>query len=158
MAYIIFSKPRQEFRALENLERQGYRAFLPLCRRTPQSEVSPLFPRYLFFWVDDKPWGPIKNTLGVSTILKQSDFQPSQVSETVIESIRTRMNCDGGAVILEYGTPERVFKKGQRIQVVGGTHAGMSGLYVSKTKDRIVALFNMFGRQIKATVKEANIA
>lgn len=158
MPYVLFTRPRQETRAQKNLGRQGYPTFLPLCRKHPTAEVSPLFPRYLFFWVpEEKPWGPVAGTPGVSKILKHSDFQPSFVMESVIDGIRARMACDGGAIVLEKGPTKRTFTSGQSINVIGGTHAGFSGLYVSQRKDRITALFMMFGRQIKATVLENNI-
>lgn len=159
MPHVVFTKPRQESRAKENLERQGYRAFLPLCKKNKSADPSPLFPRYLFFWVNgEMPWGPVQNTPGVSSVLRRSDFELSFVPDKIIEQIRAKMDCDGGAVILESDPPKRIFKLGQRIHIVGGTHAGMNGLFVSKTKDRIIALLTMFGRQIKATVQEKNIA
>ena len=159
MPHVVFTKPRQEARAKENLERQGYGTFLPLCRKNKSSDPSPLFPRYLFFWVNgEMPWGPVQNTPGVSSVLRRTDFQLSFVSEKAIEAIKARMECDGGAVILEREPPQRVFKIGQRINITGGTHAGMNGLFVSKSKERITALLTMFGRQIKATVQEKNVA
>lgn len=105
------------------------------------------------------PWGPIANTPGVSKILKQTDYKPAYISETIIESIKTRMTCDGGSILIEDTTQKkRTFYSGQIINVIGGTHAGMSGLYVSSKKDRVTALFHMFGRQVKATVEESHLA
>lgn len=52
--YLIFTKPRQEYRALENLQYQGFECYLPLLlSETVVSGVmalehQPLFPRYLF--------------------------------------------------------------------------------------------------------------
>ena len=159
VAHVVYSKPRQERRAVANLLRQGYEVFLPLCRKHRSLDATPLFPRYLFLWIPEgKPWTPVGNTPGVSKVLKRSDSQLATVPEKVVSEIRKRMDADGGAVILEDDTPKkRTFKLGQEIQVIGGTHAGMRGLYVSRSKDRVIALLNMFGRQIKATIQENHI-
>ena len=51
--YLLYSKPRQEGVAVENLKRQGYETYLPLIRtrRRRQGQyvslVEPMFPRYL---------------------------------------------------------------------------------------------------------------
>ena len=158
MPYVVFTKPNQEFRAERQLENQGYKVFLPLCRDHKTADPKPLFPRYVFIWVPDgKAWTPITNTLGVSNILKLSEKTPTVVGDGVIDAIRKRMECDGGAVVLGEDRKSREFKPGQRIKVIGGTHAGLSGLFVSRKKDRITALFYMFGRQIKTTVDEASV-
>ena len=159
MICVVYSKPRQEQRALENLKRQGYEVFLPLCRKHRSLDATPLFPRYLFLRIwEGKPWTPAGNTPGVSKILKHSDQRLATVPEKTISEIRARMDKDGGAVILNEDSPKkRIFKPGQRIQVIGGTHSGMGGLYVSSSKDRVIALLTMFGRQIKATIQENHI-
>ncbi len=72
--YAIHSKPRQEERALENLERQGFQAWLPMLtvekfRRGKLAKVvEPMFSRYLFIRLDTEQtnWSPIRSTLGVS--------------------------------------------------------------------------------------------
>ena len=160
MIAVIYTKPRQERRALTNLLRQGYEAFLPLCRKHRSLDVTPLFPRYMFISIPEgKPWSPVGNTPGVSKILKNSDHQFATVPEKVVSDIRKRMEDDGGAVILLEDQPrKRTFKPGEVIHVTGGTHAGMNGLYVSQSKDRVIALLHMFGRQVRATILENHIS
>ena len=68
--YLLYSKPRQEGVAVENLKRQGYETYLPLVRtrRRRQGQyvslVEPMFPRYLFIHLSDQTdnWGPIRST------------------------------------------------------------------------------------------------
>lgn len=56
--YVIHTKPRQEKRALLNLEQQGYECYLPMItveklRKGVLSVVEePLFARYLFIRLD----------------------------------------------------------------------------------------------------------
>ncbi len=76
--YLVYSKPQQERVALENLERQGFTAYLPLvrARRRRQTRVvhviEPMFPRYLFVNLSDltDDWGPIRSTIGVSNLVR----------------------------------------------------------------------------------------
>ena len=84
--YLLYSKPRQEGVAVENLKRQGYETYLPLIRtrRRRQGQyvslVEPMFPRYLFIHLSDQTdnWGPIRSTLGVSGLVRFGDL-PAQV-------------------------------------------------------------------------------
>ena len=72
--YLIYTKPRQERYARENLERQGYEVYLPLIRDRRRRKgryvetVDALFPRYLFIHLDQDTdnWSPIRSTFGVS--------------------------------------------------------------------------------------------
>ncbi|NDC62375.1 MAG: transcriptional activator RfaH, partial [Betaproteobacteria bacterium] len=72
--YAVHSRPKQEQRALENLQNQGYEAWLPMItleklRRGRVTEVvEPMFSRYLFIRLDMEHtnWTPIRSTLGVS--------------------------------------------------------------------------------------------
>jgi len=132
------------------LERQGFNVFLPLCWE--RGDPTPLFPRYLFVW--GKNWGPINNTFGVCYLLMR-DNKPAVLPESVIDEIKSRM-VNG---VVQLSAPsKRNFLRGQRLKVVAGGYAGLSGLFVRRSKDRIVALLNMFGGKILATVPESNIA
>src|SRR5262245_8013340 len=92
--YLIHTKPRQESRALENLERQGFECFRPMqaverCRdgRT-QPAAQPLFPSYLFIHLDrlTDNWYPISSTRGVHQIVRFNEY-PLPVADRVIEAI-----------------------------------------------------------------------
>ena len=132
---------------------------MPLCRKHRSLDTTPLFPRYLFIWIPEgKPWTPVGNTPGVSKVLKHSDHRLATVPEKIVAEIRARMEADGGAVILMDDRPKkRTFRPGQEIHITGGTHAGMKGMYVSRSKDRVIALLHMFGRQVRATILEGHI-
>lgn len=53
--YVMYTKPRQESVALDNLQRQNYTVFYPQARvlkrkagKGSTAVVEPLFPRYMF--------------------------------------------------------------------------------------------------------------
>ena len=50
--FLIYTKPRQEERAKENLENQGFETFLPMIafekiKQPKLYSLKPMFPRYL---------------------------------------------------------------------------------------------------------------
>ena len=76
--YVVYARPRQETRAMENLANQGFRCFLPTIHverlrgghRAMISEA--LFPRYLFVYLEAgrSNWSAIRSTRGVSHLVR----------------------------------------------------------------------------------------
>ena len=153
MPLIVFTKPREEQRAKKNLERQGFRVFLPLCREG-SLQPKPLFPRYLFVWPGILNWGKIKNTFGVSYIIKNDNI-PCEIPDELIDEIKSRMIDN--VVPLE-SEPQRRFSGGQKLKITTGKYADIDGLFVRRDKDRIVALISMMGKQMYVKVPEKNVA
>ena len=71
--FVVHTKPRQEQRALENLQRQGFAAWLPMLsvekfrRGRLEKVVEPMFSRYLFIRLDTEQtnWSPIRSRSGL---------------------------------------------------------------------------------------------
>lgn len=95
--YLIQCKPRQDMRALEHLERQGYQCLLPthdverLQKGKLQQLTEPLFPGYLFIHLDrvDDNWMPIRSTRGVNQIVSFGG-RPTPVPDVVLGKLATR--------------------------------------------------------------------
>jgi transcriptional antiterminator RfaH len=70
--YVLQCKPREVFRAVEQLANQDYEAFAPSFRREAirkgkrEVVVEPLFPHYCFVRLSDiaDNWAPIRSTRG----------------------------------------------------------------------------------------------
>ena len=128
--YLIHTKPRQERRALQNLEQQGYVCFLPLylSEKLVKGRLlfieEPLFPRYLFIHLaigmDARSWAPIRSTIGVSSLVKFGD-SPARVNECIIDLIKNHE-----LEIKE--APDLLFNQGEKLQVVDGPFAGMAAV------------------------------
>lgn len=100
--YAVHTKPRQEFRALENLQNQGYTCFLPTltAQRLRDGKLigatEPLFPRYLFIRLDEgqSNWMPIRSTRGVSKLVEfggtAARVPPGLIAALQAQSIPTR--------------------------------------------------------------------
>lgn len=150
--YLLYSKPKQERVALENLERQGYEAYLPLMpnRRRIKGRytrvIEPMFPRYLFIHLSDKTddWGPIRSTLGVSKLVRFGDL-PARVPEGLIETLQSHENEAGIQVL-----PLPEFKAGDRVRIAEGAMAGYEGVYQAKgSQERVIILLDVVGKSTR---------
>ncbi|MBU3652416.1 MAG: transcription/translation regulatory transformer protein RfaH [Limnohabitans sp.] len=123
--FVIHTKPRQEQRALENLQRQGFSVWLPTIdvekvRRGKLTHViEPMFSRYLFIQLDktQSNWSPIRSTLGVSKLVSFGNV-PAVVPDTLIESLRQVSGAQ----------QELLLKEGDAVRFVSGPLQGLEGI------------------------------
>jgi len=158
--HLIHTKPRQERRALENLEQQGYTCFLPLylSEKLVKGRLlfteEPLFPRYLFIYLatgmDAKSWAPIRSTNGVSSLVRFGD-SPARVDDGIIDLIKCHE--------LEIKrAPERLFNEGDRLQVVDGPFAGMGVVFeMSDGENRAMVLIDLLGKLTRLTLRPGDL-
>ena len=124
--HVIHTKPRQEQRALENLQRQGFEAWLPMItlekvRRGHLAQVvEPMFSRYLFIRLDtvQTNWSPIRSTLGVSKLVAFGNT-PAAVPDDLISALRN----------MPAPPRERMMNPGDEVQFVAGPLKGLRGIY-----------------------------
>ncbi len=147
--YLIYSKPRQERLALENLRRQNFEAYLPLMRHRRRRKgqyltiIEPMFPRYLFIHLSmqDENWGPIRSTIGVTQLVRFGNV-PAQVPDDLVSILQVREDADG---IQELPQPD--FQRGDTVRIVDGAMAGFEAIYYAKTgKERVILLLDIVGR------------
>lgn len=145
--YVIKCKPRQEYRALENLERQNYSCYLPeldverLNRQCKLVVKEPLFPSYLFINLNnlEQNWYPIRSTRGVSHIVRFNEF-PTAVSDELVESIRSRIETDRPKV--SYLQP------GERVRIVEGSFNHLEAIFLANDGDeRVMLLMNILHQE-----------
>ncbi|WP_260293620.1 transcription/translation regulatory transformer protein RfaH [Sedimenticola hydrogenitrophicus] len=155
--HLIHTKPRQERVACEQLERQGYRTYLPLIGRPNHSQnpVVPLFPRYLFIrltaGLDD--WTPIRSTRGVSSLVRVG-MNPAKISDQLIDSIQKRENADGLHLL-----PTQAFRNGERIRLVSGPLSDYEAIFCEKrAENRVIILLNLIGHQNRIEVPAESIS
>jgi transcriptional antiterminator RfaH len=145
--YVVHTKPRQEARALENLQNQGFTCFLPtmqvqkLRNQKVQTITEPMFSRYLFIQLDDttQNWGPSRSTLGVSKLVSFGPL-PAKVPPEFI-------------AFLKEAPPEaleRMFAPGDAIQVASGPLQGLQGQYIAHNGEtRAYVLVDLLGQPQK---------
>lgn len=160
--YAIHTRPQAELKALENLLRQGYHAYLPRHRarishaRRVQIMLRPLFPRYLFAGLDRAAmrWRPILSTLGVSDIVRAGD-EPALVPPEIIEGLREHENSG----TFDRVEPHRPLQLGDLVRINAGGFEQMIGRLVElRDQDRVVVLLDLLGRAVPTQLPAAAVA
>jgi len=157
--YLIHSKIRQEWVALDNLERQGFECFLPLLKEEKmrlgklQEVQEALFPRYLFIrlgtGVESQSWAPIRSTLGVSRLVTFGQT-PAKIDDELIADIRIQSNS--AEVQLRH------FNPGEQVVVTDGPFVGVEAIYkMPDGEGRVMVLLNILSKQVKLRVSPASI-
>jgi transcriptional antiterminator RfaH len=157
--YIINTKVREEFRALENLQAQGFDVFLPTCQvqKKLQGKIKlatePLFSRYLFIRLSDvsSNWFPIRSTRGVASLLRFGiSTDPVVIPDSIIDCLRQR--C-----ALEEPLHE-LFKPGEILEITNGPFKGLFGFFeklqtLPDGLSRALLLVEVFGSAQKLKIQ-----
>jgi len=157
--YVVYTRPRQEPLARDNLERQGYITYLPLIRQARRRSgrrvylVEALFPRYLFIHLNTctDNWAPIRSTIGVSTLV-HFGFRPATLSDELVSVLRVRENAQG----LHERASE--YRPGNRIRIEEGPMLGCEGIFLATSgRERVVVLLEIMGKEARVQVSGAAI-
>ena len=157
--YLIHTKIRQERVALENLERQGFKCFLPLIRAEKlrrgalQVVQEPLFSRYLFIrlgtGLESQSWAPIRSTVGVSRLVTFGQT-PAKIEDELIAQLQVK--TDSTEVQLRH------FEPGEQVVVTNGPFVGVEAIYqMADAEGRVMVLLNILSKQVKMSVSPASI-
>lgn len=141
----VFTKPRQERRAVANLERQEFEVFCPMLRERRKRDgaiqwsTGPLFPRYVFAHIDPdaQSIAPIRSTFGCVDLVR-FEGRPATVPDVIIEALQQQP--------VEF-EPASQFKAGEQLDVVDGPFAGLDAIYqCTRSQDRVAVLLEMMGQ------------
>ena len=158
--YLIQLKPNGHRVAKENLDRQGFKSFLPLqnvTKRTAQRFIErqmPLFPGYMFVELDPQQshWRKVNSTLGVARIVMHGD-RPTQVPQGVVAHLMAR--CDARGVL----QPTTELQLGQEVQLLRGPFANLVATIEEFAPDqRIWVLIELLGQASRISVNVDSIA
>lgn len=158
--YVVHTKPRQEQRALLNLQNQGYECFLPWLhceklRRGVLKEVEePLFPRYLFVRLDaglsGQSWAPIRSTIGVARLVTFGNA-PARMDDQLVDALRERSKT------LVKST-QRLFEPGERLEVTSGAFAGLEAIYQMADGDsRVMVLIELLSKPARLSLSPTQL-
>jgi transcriptional antiterminator RfaH len=153
--HIVYTKPRQELRALKQLQQQLFEVFLPTIaverRQRGRLQVvdEALFSRYLFIRFDhtNAPWHRIRNTLGVSSLLKIGT-EPAQISDAMVQLLMQRTQA-----------PLALYQEGDPVHVVDGPFSGLEGIFAHKDGEmRAMVLIELLNKTQRLTLPMDAIA
>jgi len=153
--FVVYTKPRQELVALENLARQHFEAYCPnvaITRRRKSQLVSliePFFPRYIFlrFNLQSDNWAPVRCTRGVSGLVRFGGV-PRQVPSRLIHALKANENAQQ----LQRSNPKS-WKPGEVVEIEQGPFAGYRCIFqAERSTDRVSVLMDIVGKQTRATL------
>ena len=159
--YAVHTRPQAEAKALENLLRQGYEAYLPRYRteirhaRRRQTVLRPLFPRYLFAGIDREAmrWRPILSTVGVSDLVRSGDG-PLPVAPEIVEALRMQEGVGAFDALARRQLPPI----GELVRINAGAFEDMIGRLVElRDQDRVVVLLDLLGRKVRAQLEAVSV-
>lgn len=141
--HLVFTKPRQENRAQDNLLRQGYTVFLPtlLAEKIRAGgkvdSIEPLFPRYLFIQLDNvlSNWLPLRSTLGVASLVRFGDSY-CKVPHPIVSGL-----------MLAEQQKRNLLAPADPVRVSAGPFKGLEGIYQQPDGiQRVLVLMQIFSK------------
>ena len=157
--YIVQIKPNSHKIAVRNLERQGFKTFLPtheVTRRTAikfETVTRPLFAGYMFVACNPEkaPWRQINSTYGVSRMLSFAEG-PKPMPAELIAGLRARCDSVGKVVPLEN------FEAGQSVQMHSGPFESFIAAVEQMASDaRVWVLLDIMGKETRVQVDRQQI-
>jgi len=161
--YLVYTKPRQENLAQENLARQGYETYLPQIYQTRRRNgrhvktVEAFFPRYLFIHLDSETdnWAPIRSTIGVSKLVRFDNI-PAVVPDQLIQALQSNGDENGIQRLMQ-----KNLERGDKVTIIDGPLAGYQGIYQQQNSaERIAVLVDLVGKNtlLNISVHDLQIA
>ena len=162
--YVIHTKPRQEFRAQENLLSQGFEVYLPTISKEIIRSKSldairePLFARYLFIQLDQvhSNWFPIRSTRGVHQILRFGmNTEPVKVPDELLAIIKEQAESFGRVT-------KKIFETNEKVMIQEGPMKGLSGSFQeiqqqSNGEIRAMVLIELLGKLQKIQIPVSSL-
>lgn len=147
--YLIYTKPRQELIAVQNLLNQSYKAFAPqvtLKKRTNQGWkllIEPLFPNYVFVELDDvtDDWRPIRSTRGVSGFVRFGSGVPAPIRDELMKPLLELNLVQMGEQLSDYP------KIGERVEVSIGEVWINALVTAENAQGRVEVLLTLLGQE-----------
>ena len=160
--YVVHTRHREEMKALANLHRQSYEAYLPRYAkkirhaRRVERVLRPFFPRYLFVSLNlaVEGWRQIRSTFGVSDVVCFGD-QPVAVPDGVIDELKSNEDAEGCINFKRHNS----LKAGDRVTVLSGPFSDLLGFCESVTEnERAEILLDLLGRKVRVLIGSEAVA
>lgn len=152
--FVAQVKPNADQIAKRNLERQGFRTFQPMEKRTLVKagrfvdQTRPFFTGYLFVSYPEEaaPWSLVNSTYGVSRLVRFGN-RPAPVPYNVVADLQAACSIEG-VITLQ---PE--FIPGSIVEVKDGAFTSFVGQVERLSPDhRAMVLLDFIGRQTKVNL------
>ena len=155
--YAAYTSANHEKRVAEQARRRSLEHFLPLyesVRRWKDRRVRlelPLFPGYVFFRLDLRDKLRVLEIPGVAKLVG-FDGRPTSVPDEDIKAVRSCL--DGGHAMQPY----RYVQRGQRVRVLRGPLAGLTGIVLRQKKRTLFVIsFELLMRSVAVELDLADL-
>ena len=157
--FILQFKPNSHHQAAKNLNRQGFKTFLPLNNTTSRklsrfiNTTKPLFPGYMFirFDIAESEWHKINNTYGVSRLITFNSKLKS-IPIIFIDNLMMRYDLLGKLLPIEK------LRKGDQVKVLEGPFADfIATVETYETEQRIWILMDLMGRNTRIQTSSGDL-
>lgn len=153
--FLAYTRPRLETVALQNLQQQGFDAYLPFYKRLKNSSAGmqaifePMFPRYVFFKtsLQAQSIAPVRSTRGVAQVVSFGHEIATLGSHT-LEAIRHLEQERNAADVADLST----LRPGHLVRFCNPALSGLKGLVKSVSSRRVTVLLELMGRQQMVSV------
>ncbi len=150
--FVARTLPHRENGACLNIDRIGFRSFVPRVRRTIRharklrNVLAPLFPGYIFVILDlsrDR-WRSVNGAIGVASLIMGAE-QPMPVPHGVVEALIAASESSGTVRF------DHEFEVGQKVRILSGPFAeSVCQLERLDDRGRVRVLLEIMGGQVSA--------
>ena len=155
MWYLAYTRSRLESVALQNLQQQGFNAYLPLYKCLKKTGTGahamfePMFPRYVFFRPAhaNQSIGPVRSTRGVGHIVSFGHV-PAIIRPETLRVIQQLEQSRNAVDVLELSS----LCPGTAVRFTNPAFVGLQGLVKSVSSQRVSVLLEIMGREQIITV------
>lgn len=148
--FLAYTRPRHETVALQNLQQQGFDAYLPLykCLKKNDTRVEavfePMFSRYVFFRPSSQAQsiGAVRSTRGVAQLVSFG-HAIATIRPDTLDAIRALEQVRNTADVAELSS----LRPGQVVRFCNPAMQGLEGLVKSVSSRRVAVFLELMGRQ-----------
>lgn len=148
--FLAHTRPRLESVALQNLQQQGFDAYLPFYKRLKKSDAGmdaifePMFPRYVFFRTlhPAQSIAPVRSTRGIAQVVSFG-HEVATIRADTLDAIRQFEHERNVADVGELSS----FNPGHVVRFRNTALSGLEGMVKSVSSYRVAVLLEFMGRQ-----------
>tara|TARA_R110002020_G_scaffold183864_3_gene380379 strand:+ start:731 stop:1273 length:543 start_codon:yes stop_codon:yes gene_type:complete len=160
--FVLRTRPRQEYRAKQNLENQAARTYLPMlsCERIKRNKrvivEELLFPGYIFvqFSTDRALFHKIRSTFGVINFVKFGQHL-AQITDAGMQSM---YNSVEKLTIKNRSIQHSAPSVGDTVEITQGPFSGLHATIVElKGNERCLVMLEMLHKQVRADLDYSQV-
>ncbi|MBU6367226.1 MAG: hypothetical protein KJT01_13520 [Gemmatimonadetes bacterium] len=160
--YVVWTEARAEKAVAPRLDRMGYESWVPTytTRRKWSDRYKavtlPLFPGYIFCRTGPGRWHDLIRVPGVLTLIKDGPAA-AILTDAYVEGIKRVIAAPGSDP--EPVTELPAFEPGEKVVVLEGPMAGMTGIVKEMQSRRVLVIWvELIGRGVACTIGAAKVA